>query len=80
VPVDKLFWAVDDSSASAPTATPSASTNASSDTPGHVGDTLTIADSRGDAVHVTLVQVFDPATGVNPDTTPPMERAGSGST
>jgi len=47
-----------------PTATPTASTT------GRVGDTLTYTDSGGTSIQVTLVQIFDPASGTD-DTSPP---------
>ena len=40
-------------------------------TSGNLGDTLTMVDAGEDVAHVTLVKVFDPATGVDPNTTPP---------
>jgi hypothetical protein len=40
-------------------------------TTGNVGDTLSMVDSSGDVAHVTLVKIFDPPTGFDPDTTPP---------
>ena len=71
----KLFWTVADSGAPAPTATPestpTASPAASTAATGHLGDTLTISGPTVDTVHVTLVNVFDPATGVDTDTAPP---------
>jgi hypothetical protein len=80
----KLFWTVAASSASTPTDTPAATDTPSatatpgttpgastSATTGHVGDTLTISGATTDTVHITLVQVFDPATGVPAGETPP---------
>ncbi len=40
-------------------------------TSGNLGDTLTMMDAGDDIAHVTLVKVFDPATGLDPDDTPP---------
>ncbi len=40
-------------------------------TPGNLGDTLSMVDSGADTAHVTLIQVFDPATGYDPNNTPP---------
>lgn len=40
-------------------------------TTGQLGDTLAMKDQGGDVVHVTLLKVFDPATGVDPNTSPP---------
>jgi hypothetical protein len=40
-------------------------------TSGNLGDTLTMVDAGEDVAHVTLVKVFDPATGVDPNATPP---------
>jgi hypothetical protein len=48
--------------------TPSASVGP---TTGNVGDTLSMVDSGGDVAHVTLVKIFDPPTGYDPNTTPP---------
>jgi hypothetical protein len=53
--------------AATPTASPSAT--ASTDSTGHLGDTLTISGPTVDTVQVTLVKVFDPATGT--DESPP---------
>ena len=74
----KLFWTVAASTATAPADTPTPSdsptttpTASSAVTTGHVGDTLTISGPTSDTAHITLVQVFDPATGVPATTTPP---------
>jgi hypothetical protein len=40
-------------------------------TSGNLGDTLSMVDLGEDVAHVTLVKVFDPATGYDPNTTPP---------
>ena len=40
-------------------------------TSGNLGDTLKMIDLGEDLAHVTLVKVFDPATGYDPNTTPP---------
>ena len=40
-------------------------------TTGNLGDTLKMIDIGYDLAHVTLVKVFDPATGYDPNTTPP---------
>ncbi len=40
-------------------------------TSGNLGDTLSMVDSGDDTAQVTLVKVFDPATGFDPNTTPP---------
>jgi hypothetical protein len=49
-------------------ATPSATPGPTS---GNLGDTLVMEDSGDDFAHVTLLKVFDPATGFDADTTPP---------
>lgn len=40
-------------------------------TSGNLGDTLTMMDLGDDVAHVTLVKVFDPANGTDPNDTPP---------
>lgn len=40
-------------------------------TTGNIGDTLSMVDSGDDVAHVTLVKIFDPPTGYDPNTTPP---------
>ncbi len=40
-------------------------------TTGNLGDTLSMVDSGDDVAHVTLVKIFDPPTGYDPNTTPP---------
>src|SRR5579862_4172190 len=40
-------------------------------TSGTLGDTLAMEDGGGAIAHVTLVKIFDPATGFDPNTTPP---------
>ncbi len=40
-------------------------------TSGQVGDTLVMGDAGEDVAHVTLLKVFDPATGFDPNMTPP---------
>jgi hypothetical protein len=40
-------------------------------TTGNLGDTLSMVDAVGVVAHVTLVKIFDPATGYDPNTTPP---------
>jgi hypothetical protein len=40
-------------------------------TTGNIGDTLSMVDSGGDVAQVTLVNVFDPPTGYDPNATPP---------
>lgn len=47
--------------------TPSGATGPTS---GNLGDTLVMEDSGDDIAHVTMLKVFDPATGVD-DTSPP---------
>jgi hypothetical protein len=49
-------------------ATPSAAVGP---TTGNLGDTLSMVDNGDDVAHVTLVKIFDPATGYDPNTTPP---------
>src|SRR5580693_6747535 len=49
-------------------ATPSATAGPTS---GNLGDTLVMEDSSDDVAHVTMVKVFDPATGFDVNTTPP---------
>jgi hypothetical protein len=49
-----------------PTATPSGGP-----TTGHLGDTLTYIAPGASPIHVTLVKVFDPATGFDPNDAPP---------
>jgi hypothetical protein len=44
---------------------------ASGPTSGNLGDTLVMQDIGDDIAHVTLLKVFDPATGFDPNTTPP---------
>ena len=44
--------------------TPSASPGATS---GQLGDTLVMEDAGDDFAHVTLLKVFDPATGLRPE-------------
>jgi hypothetical protein len=46
-------------------------------TTGSLGDTLSMVDSGDDVAHVTLVKIFDPLTGYDPNTTPPDGRVGS---
>ena len=48
--------------------TPSASPGATS---GQLGDTLVMEDAGDDVAHVTLLKVFDSATGFDPNTSPP---------
>ncbi len=52
--------------AGAPTAAPSLGP-----TSGQLGDTLTVKDSGDDIAHVTMLKVFDPPTGVDPNASPP---------
>ena len=40
-------------------------------TSGNLGDTLSMVDIGDDVAHVTLLKVFDPATGFDPNDTPP---------
>jgi hypothetical protein len=49
-----------------PTATPT-----SAPSTGHLGDTLTYTAPGASPVHVTMVKVFDPATGFDPNDAPP---------
>jgi hypothetical protein len=49
----------------------SAPSNTPGPTSGNLGDTLAMEDGGGVTAHVTLVKVFDPATGFDPNTTPP---------
>ena len=72
----KLFWTVagpgqNAPSASTPTATPTVSAAPANSSTGSVGDTLTYTDSAGTATQVTLVQIFDPAQGVDSGSSPP---------
>jgi hypothetical protein len=50
----------------APTATPG-----SAPSTGHLGDTLTYTAQGASPVHVTLIKVFDPATGFDPNDASP---------
>jgi hypothetical protein len=50
----------------APTASPSLGP-----TSGQLGDTLTMEDVGEDIAHVTMLKVFDPPTGVDPNAQPP---------
>lgn len=40
-------------------------------TSGNLGDTLAMEDGGAAIAHVTLIKIFDPATGCDSDTTPP---------
>ncbi|HEY6470742.1 MAG TPA: hypothetical protein VI434_13360 [Candidatus Dormibacteraeota bacterium] len=48
--------------------TPSGATGPTS---GNLGDTLVMEDTGDDIAHVTLVKIFDPPTGFDPNDTPP---------
>jgi hypothetical protein len=59
------------SHATLPSGLQSAPTGTPGPTSGNLGDTLSMVDIGDDVAHVTLVKVFDPATGYDPNTTPP---------
>ncbi len=40
-------------------------------TSGQLGDTLSMVDTGDDVAHVTLLKIFDPETGFDPNNTPP---------